>query len=68
MSMDRMRLLEQQVTVLQQEINAVLGEIQGAMQSLTRANQMAFTVMDKRLTALEENTIVTEQPEEHISI
>lgn len=57
--MDRLTLLEQKLTVLQGEINHVLGEVQRAMQGLVKANQLALGVMDARLSALENPEEVT---------
>lgn len=53
MDMDRLKLLEQQFAVMQQEINEVLGEVQMAMQGLARGNKMALEVILLRLDALE---------------
>lgn len=58
-NIDRLDLLEQKMTVLMQEINAVLGETHAAMAGLARANHIAMQVIEKRLEALEGTKQVT---------
>jgi hypothetical protein len=53
MDLDRLKLLEQQVSVMQKEINEVLGEVQFAMEGLVKANKMAMEVIMDRLDKLE---------------
>lgn len=61
--MDNIKLLEHQLQVLrtevntmQKEINEVLGDVQTAMQGMTRMTQMALEVFDSRIRTLENNT------------
>lgn len=54
MDFDRLKLVEQQVSVMQKEINEVLGEVQVAMQGMSKANKMAFEVLLSRIQELED--------------
>ena len=50
----RLKLLEQRVQVLQQEINAVLGEVQDAVVALMKTNEITITAIYNRLDEIEE--------------
>lgn len=54
MDFDRLKLLEQQLSVMQKEVNEVLGEVQIAMQGMSKANKMAFEVLLSRIQELEQ--------------
>lgn len=50
----RLRLLEDKFTVMTREFNETLGEIQTAVEGITKGNKMAFDVAFEKLRNLEE--------------
>jgi hypothetical protein len=49
----KLNVLEQKLTVMQQEISQVIGEMQVTMQGLAKMTSAALKLFDERLTALE---------------
>lgn len=52
MDMDRLKLLEQQVNVLQREVNAVLEEVQTALTLMAKSTQTALSSLQNQIIVL----------------
>lgn len=54
MDFSRLDLLEKKLTVMQQEISSVIGEMQSAMQAIMRGNQLTVQAMAARMDEIEQ--------------
>lgn len=54
----RIKLLEDTLLVVQREVNSTLGEIQAALEGITKGNKMAFEVAFEKMRNLED--VITE--------